>query len=347
MAEQLNTTSKTFDPLEGLYALPNDWQGAQEEEEIEEPIEDEEEVSVADNLSEDTDVFGDFVISQEGYPKSIAGEDERSYTVPAEDETKDEQIEGKTQFESLKETSKKKVKELGGDLVDFGKNVGFVFKDQAKGVVRGLGETGKHLNNLSRLNYVYAWSDEKLNELGVGSEYSIEWNVEGSKGFDPDKPLVYMSKNSENPSYERNYWTSGDFLLEEPQTLSGQIIKPVTSFLTMMAITRGFGGYGGAPATWGGRAIEDALVGNLAFSPEGPRLYEYFTDMIGEIPVESDVGIKLANFLRNKDDDPMYLKQLRVAADSIFIEAGLTKLGGVLVLAAQTVKKMKGIIEGK
>jgi len=347
MAEQLNTTSKTFDPLEGLYALPNDWQGAQEEEEIEEPIEEEEEeeeVSVADNLSEDTDVFGNFVINQEGYPESIAGKDERSYTVPTEDETKDEKIEGKTQFESLKEASKKKVEELGGDLIDFGKNIGFTSKDQVKGVVRGLGEMGKHLNNLSRLNYVYAWSDEKLNELGVGSEYSIEWNVEGSKGFDPDKPLVYMSKNSENPSYERNYWTSGDFLLEEPQTLSGQIIKPVTSFLTMMAITRGFGGYGGAPATWGGRAIEDALVGNLAFSPEGPRLYEYFTDMIGEIPVESDVGIKLANFLRSKDDDPIYLKQLQVAADSIFIEAGLTKLGGVLVLAAQTVKKMKGIV---
>ena len=63
--------------------------------------------------------------------------------------------------------------------------------------------------------------------------------------------------------------------------------------------------------------------------------------MIEEIPVESDVGIKLATFLRNKDDDPMYLKQLRVAADSVFIEIGLTKLGGVLVLAAQTVKKLK------
>ena len=60
-----------------------------------------------------------------------------------------------------------------------------------------------------------------------------------------------MSKDSENSSYVRNYWTTGDFLLEEPETLAGQVIKPVTSFLTMMAITRGFGVYGGAPATWG------------------------------------------------------------------------------------------------
>lgn len=352
MAEELSTPQKAFDPLEGLYALPNDWQGAQEEE-TEEPEEVEEnepsgDMNALDNLSEGTSLEGEFLITEDDIaPYTPIGEDVLQYSpaIPKkEDENVDESAPGMTSFDRLKTKVGEKISEVPDTIVEFGKNAGYHFKDQGKAVIRGLGETGDHLNKLSRLNYVYAWSDEKLNEMGVGSEYSIVWNVEGSKGFDPDKPLVYMSKNSEDDSYERNYWTSGDFLLEEPDTLAGQVIKPVTSFLAMMALTRGIGGYGGAPATWGARAVEDALVGNLAFSPEGPRVYEYFTDMIEQIPVESDVGIKLATFLRNKDDDPMYLKQLRVAADSVFIELGLTKFGGVLVLAAQTVKKMKAAV---
>ena len=346
MAEQLSTPEKAFDPFGSVFALPEGWEPPEDEsgfdeepEELEEVDEEEpsEDLNALDNISEESDLLGDFVIE----PADEFGPGERSEAVPKTDEG-EEALEGKTQFEDLKEKSKKKMGNFGEGIVEFGKNVGYHFKDQGKAVIRGLGETGDNLNKLSRLNYVYAWSHEKLNEMGVGSEYSVVWNVEGSKGFDPDKPLVYMSKNSEDDSYERNYWTSGDFLLEEPDTLAGQIIKPVTSFLAMMALTRGVGG-AGAPATWGGRAVEDALIGNLAFSPEGPRLYEYFTDMIEQIPVESDVGIKLATFLRNKDDDPMYLKQLRVAADSVLIELGLTKFGGVLVLVAQTVKKMKAV----
>ena len=346
MAEQLSTPKKAFDPFGSVFALPEGWEPPEDVSEFgDEPVELEEgkeeqseDLNTLDNISEESDLLGDFVIE----PADEFGPGERSEAVPKTDEG-DEKLEGTTQFEDLKRKSKKKVGEIGEGIVEFGRNVGLTFKDQGIGLGRGLLDVGDHLNKLTRLNYLYAWSDEKLNEIGVGSEYSVVWNVEGSKGFDPDKSLVYMSKDSENPAHKRNYWTSGDFLLEEPDTLAGQIIRPVTSFLAMMAITRGFAGTG-APATWGGRAAEDALVGNLAFSPEGPRLYEYFTDMIEEIPVESDVGIKLATFLRNKDDDPMYLKQLRVAADSVFIEAGLTKLGGVLVLVAQTVKKMKAAV---
>lgn len=54
-------------------------------------------------------------------------------------------------------------------------------------------------------------------------------------------------------------------------------------------------------------------MGQLSLPADGKRLYEHFTDLIEELPIESDVGIKIAKYLRSNDEDPEYLKQIKVA----------------------------------
>jgi hypothetical protein len=343
MAEKLSTselptTQKLFDPVASMYELPENVEPDYEiEEEVdnEEPLEAEEE---SPEYGPTDDLLGKFVVSEEDeFDEQVV-----SSSIPDEaDENKDETKQPGTQFESLKEAVGEKVGGASDSIVSGVKATGDAFKDQAKGVVRGVGEAGIRTNDVLGFSYLYGVTDNKLNELGVGSEYSAEWNIKGTKNYDPTKPLLQFNKNSENPTFERGYWSSGQFLLEEPSSAAGQIIKPITSFVVVMAATRGLVGYS-APATLGARAAEDALIGTMAFNPDGKRTYEYFTDLIGEIPIESDVGIKIANYLRSDSEDPEYLKQIKVAADSVLMEVGLSKLGGVLVLAAQTVKRFKG-----
>jgi len=356
MAKQLNQSEKPFDPFGNVYSLPDDFIApvyGEEEEEEEEPIELEAEVegedsgtTSADNLSADTDIFGEFIISE----KNEYDGELRSKNIPSkEDETKDEKGEGDRQtYESLKETLHGKAKDVGESAVDFTEELGYHFKDQGLAIVKGVAQAGNTINNISGLTHLYAYADEKLNEMGVGSEYSIEWNVKGTKNYDPEKPLVFITKNSENPSYKRN--TALDWLQEEPETLAGQIVKPVSSFLTVLAALRFLGrplGYTGASVQaggWGAIAAEDALVGQLSLPADGKRLYEYFTDLIEELPIESDVGIKVAKYLRSNDEDPEYLKQIKVAADAVAIQFGLSKFGGVIVLVAQHAKRIKNSI---
>ena len=364
MAEQLNSPEKPFDPIGNVYALPDDFvppvYGEEEYEgepmELEEEFQTDEEIAnekatsdekLVDNLSADTDIFGEFLISDaDKYDEEL-----RSDKIPSkEDETEEERMEGKTQYEDLKEAFKGGVSATGDAVVDFSEELGYHFKDQGLAVVKGAAQAGDTINNISGLTHLYAWGDEKLNEIGIGSEYTIEWNVKGTKNYDPKKPLVFITKNSENPSYERN--TALDWLQEEPETLAGQIIKPVSSFLTVLAALRALGaplGYTGASVQaggWGAIAAEDVLVGQLSLPADGKRLYEHFTDLIEELPIESDVGIKIAKYLRSNDEDPEYLKQIKVAADAVAIQLGLSKFGGVIVLAVQHGKKIKKSILG-
>ena len=137
MAEQLSTSKPAFDPFGNVFALPEGWEPPEEESDFDdEPVELEEEfqtpeeiaekvqsedLSALDTTSEDTDLLGDFVIK----PADEFDPEERSYTVPSkEEETKDEKLEGITQFEDLKEKSMKKLGGVGEEIVEFGKKVG-------------------------------------------------------------------------------------------------------------------------------------------------------------------------------------------------------------------------------
>ena len=341
MAEQLNTGNQPFKEMSIINALPEDYEAPEEEEEeelggeetggLEEAGSDSleqkgGEMSALDNISDAEDILGEFTITEEDRF------DEPTFSTTAPDEDNKEEQTRYTQMDHLKEKVGEGLESVGESIVEFGDELAYVTFDQAKAVVQGVGKVGQNINNKTGLQYLYNLADTKLNEMGIGSEYSVAFNIKGSEHYDPSKPFVYMYKGRS---------ALDKFLMdEEPETLSGQIIKPVTQFVVTMVALRNMVGYS-APATWGTRATEDVLVGNIAFSPDGKRVYEYFTDLLEELPVESDVGIKLANYLRNKDDDHILLKEVRVAADSIFMELGLTKLGGVVVLAAQTVKRLK------
>ena len=110
MAEQLSTPKKAFDPFGSVFALPEGWEPPEEESEFDdEPVELEEEfqtpeeideeeqsedLSALDNISEESDILGDFIIK----PADEFDPELRSEVVPKADEG-DEELEGQTQFE--------------------------------------------------------------------------------------------------------------------------------------------------------------------------------------------------------------------------------------------------------
>lgn len=198
----------------------------------------------------------------------------------------------------------------------------------------------KNMGEFFGLKTIYEEGSKALDYIGL--DHNLVFNLPGLQGYDPDKPMVFISSDGylEDKIEKGEAWHLPEY--PEPEYGVNKILKPLSRYLSGILMTRAVLPTGTFihpskyknPIKYDPSGIGRDVAGTiLTFKPHEPRLSDALQEYVEDTPVP--LLEPVINYLKSDPNDSDAEGYLKLAIEG----TAIGKLGeGMVVLAMKTYK---------